>query len=307
LLGRRATSGRYSKHGSGPSGGPRVGVQLGALLAAAALSNVAYTILIPFVPTLQSRFGMGAVAVGVAFGGFAAAKALTQPFGGWAVDRLCARTVAVAGLILAAMATAALATAGRAIEVIGYRLLWGIGEGFAIPALYRLASTLGSRSVHGKARVLGWFGSAAVVGMTLGPGVIAVFADTLTFRTAFALGAVLTASAAAVLRCTVERDLGRTPAPQSEATSPGGAARAVGPRLLVPVVVGFGLLDFVNNFVYAALEPVLPLYARHHRSVHGGRLTEKWTAPQASTLPSPGQGHAPAAVHGGNEVRHPHY
>jgi MFS family permease len=224
------------------------------------LANVAYTILIPFVPTLQSRFGMGATAVGLAFGGFAAAKALSQPLGGWSVDRLRARTVAVAGLAVAAAATVALAAAGNAGSVIGCRLLWGLGEGFAIPALYRLASALGDRSHFGQARVLGWFGCASVIGMTLGPGVVALFSHLLTFQVAFLLGGLLTATAAAVLRYTVDPELGRDPSGGPHPHETAGVA-VTGRRLMMLLVIGFGLLDFVNNFVYAALEPVLPLYA----------------------------------------------
>ncbi|AUX24485.1 uncharacterized protein SOCEGT47_050230 [Sorangium cellulosum] len=242
----------------GASGGRRAGIQLGALLVAAALCNVAYTILIPFVPTLQHRFGMTPAAIGLTFGAFSATKALAQPLGGWTVDRLCARTVAVAGLLVSAAATAALAGARDTGEVIGYRILWGLGDGFAAPALYRLASALGERDGH-EARVLGWFGSAAVVGMALGPGVVAAFADTLTFPAAFALGAALTTGAAVVLWCAVAPDLGRAPARHHGADLPESAPASRPGTWLT--VVGFGLLDFVNNFIYAALEPTLPLYA----------------------------------------------
>src|SRR5437588_296571 len=102
-------------------------------LAAAGVQNVAYTILIPFVPTLQSDFRMSTLAIGVAFAGFTATKAAVQPFGGWIVDRFGARLVGGGALLVSTVAIGLLAFATSGEQVIVLRLLWGIGEGLAMP------------------------------------------------------------------------------------------------------------------------------------------------------------------------------
>jgi MFS family permease len=240
-------------------------VQVGSLLAAVAATNVAYTILIPLVPTLSAQFGMSAFAIGLAFSGFAATKAISQPVGGWAVDRLNARTIALTGMLLTAFATAALGFATSGSAIIGCRLLWGVGEGIAIPALYRLASGLGRQTGAGESRVFGWFGAAAVVGMAAGPGMVGLFAGALGFRGVFLIGGLLTLLSSVLLAIVLPE---RQPAGDQPVRRAAIAKRSTWRsrmrtswREFAQVGLLFGLLDFSNNFVYAALEPVLPLHA----------------------------------------------
>ncbi|TYB60270.1 MFS transporter [Nonomuraea sp. PA05] len=241
----------------------RAGVRLRlvALLTAVGVANVAYTVLIPFVPTLNTLFQMSAVLIGVAFAGFAAAKALSQPLGGWLVDRIGGRTIAIAGLAVTALATAALAVATTSAQVVACRFVWGLGEGLAMPALYRLTAQLGNESGHGSDRTLGWFGTAAVAGMTVGPGLIAALSGVIDFRSAFAGGALLTVLATVLVALAFRRG-GR---PEGSSASGGTPAPAEGAERLsrlplIPLVLVLGVLDLANNAVYAALEPLFPLH-----------------------------------------------
>ncbi|GAA2212124.1 hypothetical protein GCM10009850_075860 [Nonomuraea monospora] len=254
----------------------RAGVRLRlvALLTAVGVANVAYTVLIPFVPTLNSLFQMSAVLIGVAFAGFAAAKALSQPLGGWLVDRIGGRTIAIAGLAVTALATAALALATTSAQVVACRFVWGLGEGLAMPALYRLTAQLGNESGHGSDRTLGWFGTAAVAGMTVGPGLIALLSGVIDFRSAFAGGALLTVLATALVALAFRRGerpkvspvSGGPPATAERSPAGGGppataeGAERLSRLPLIPLVLVLGVLDLANNAVYAALEPLFPLH-----------------------------------------------
>lgn len=235
--------------------------RLVGLLIAAGIQNVAYTILIPFVPILQGRFHMTALAIGLAFASFTAAKAVAQPFGGWLVDRFDARLAGTAGLLLAALATGGLAFATSGQHIVGLRLLWGLGEGLAIPALYRLVSKLGDDAAQGATKAMGWFGSAAVLGMAAGPALVAVFSSVLTFHRAFLFGSALTVSSAFLLTFITRSSTRSVPTPEVRSTP----KPVVLP--LLPLVIGIGFLDLINNFIYAAIEPILPLYAHNRLGV----------------------------------------
>ncbi len=233
------------------------GAAMAALLATASLQNVAYTILIPFVPTLRDEYGMSALMIGLAFSGFTAVKALIQPLGGWAADRYSPRAVAVIGLLIAAVATGSLAATSSATGVVVCRLLWGFGEGFSMPALYRLVSDLARNTGTSPGRAMGWFGSAAVVGMTAGPGLVALLSPALTFSGAFILGTVLTVASVALLLCVPHR----SPADDPEVSASDSSDSVRPPRRALWIMVaGLGLIDLLNNFLYSALEPVLPLF-----------------------------------------------
>lgn len=234
------------------------------LLFAVALANMAYTVLVPFVPLLADRFDMSPLQIGIAFGGFAAAKAVVQPFGGRLVDRWGGLPVAFGGLCVAATATLALATSTNATSIVAFRVLWGVGEGFAMPGLYQLTSQIGQRSSIGRAKALGRFGAAAVIGMTAGPGLVAAFSGTITFRTAFIIGAAMTYLSAALI-LTERADLAGTHTDTGSAATGGEElARNAGlsSRQLLVAALMLGAADLFNNFIYAALEPIYPLHLK---------------------------------------------
>lgn len=236
---------------------PRVGVI--ALLAAAAVTNIAYTMLIPFVPLLRERFAMSYLAIGVAFGGFALTKALAQPLGGVLVDRLGSVGVAVSGLLATAGSLAALSFAATGNKVVAWRLVWGLAEGVTMPALYRMVSLLGQQSRLGEGKLMGWFGSAAAAGMAVGPGLIGLFHRTIGFREAFQIAGGATVLSALILavgsRQSTLMTRQRSERPETSETRFGLTAMPI----LILVMV-FGGVDLVSNLLYSALEPALPLY-----------------------------------------------
>lgn len=229
------------------SGGFRL--EIGALLAAALVTNIAYTILIPYVPHLEQDLGLDVVTIGGVFAGFALAKMLVQPIGGILVDRAEARQVAIAGLVVSAHATLFLGFAQEGWEFLALRLIWGIGEGIAAPALYRLCFVVGRDE-----RIIGWFGSAEVAGMALGPAIVALFHESLGFSGVFVLASAIIGLGILFLA------LGLPWRAVSRATSKSSSRGRPIFRSAVALVAVFGLIDLVSNIFYAALEPALPLY-----------------------------------------------
>jgi DHA1 family multidrug resistance protein-like MFS transporter len=230
------------------------------LLATAGSVYVAYTALIPLVPRLRTEMGASLAVIGLSFTAFAVARAAAQALGGHLVDRLTARRAAVGALLVASLAIAGFACSRTPTALVLWRVLWGAAEGVLTPALYRLGVLVAAQRGIAQARLMGWFGSAAVGGMAAGPAVVGILGGFLGFRAIFLVAAAATAAtaglAASYLRVAGDQPQARI----SEAASPAAPARdAAGVRsMLVPVAL-FGCVDLVSNGLYAALEPLLPL------------------------------------------------
>jgi DHA1 family multidrug resistance protein-like MFS transporter len=229
---------------------------IAALLLSAAMMNIAYTMLVPLVPELTGRFQMSALEVAAAFSGFAVAKALTQPIGGILVDRTPRpQLIGFIGMGMTAAAVLGLAFATASWQVLAWRLAWGVAEGITMPVLYQLASSLGASSRFGTVRVMGWFGGCCTAGMVLGPAVVGLLHPVLGFTGVFLAGAVVTA-AGGVLLLGLRVDRAEAP-PSADA----GEQRTTGAvRMLILLVAVFAVVDLVNNALFAALEPVVPLH-----------------------------------------------
>lgn len=229
----------------------RIGVA--ALLLAIAMTNVAYTMLIALVPELTGRFGMSTLAVAAAFSGFALAKAVAQPVGGVLGDRLPRPPVLAFALqCLTAGAVFGLAFASSGWQVLVWRLAWGMAEGLAMPVLYGLVSTLGADTGLGTTRVMSWFAGAAVTGMAAGPALVGLLHSFLGFTGVFLAGGSLTAVSGVLLLTIRSR-------PVEELVEKPEVRRA-SPATLAVFVGIFAAIDLLNNVLYAAMEPVLPLH-----------------------------------------------
>lgn len=232
--------------------------ELAALYGAAVISNLAYTVLIPFVPFLTSRHDLTPVELAGVFAGFAVTKAAFQPLGGVLVDRLGARHVAVAGLAGGALCTAGIAFARDAGELVLLRLLWGAAEGLAIPAQFRLCFGVCVGSTTKQGKVIGWYGAAEVAGMALGPALAGALQAWAGFATTVLCAAVATAMGAAVLSLAPPGS--STPAADPHDDEVRARVSLDPLRSATSVILFAGVIDFASNLVYAALEPALPLY-----------------------------------------------
>jgi MFS family permease len=164
-------------------------------------------------------------------------------------------------LVVAAAAIGAVGVAGSGTELVLLRLLWGAAEGMAMPPLYRLLIRLGKRTELGSAKVVGWFGGAAVAGMAAGPVIVGFIHAWLGFRAVFFIGAAFTLAGTVFVMVT-GRAAARAGDDTNAGPAPARAARLPG-RLAAGLIVLFGLSDLANNAVYSALEPILPLHIQH--------------------------------------------
>ncbi|MCW3819865.1 MFS transporter [Micromonospora sp. DR5-3] len=229
---------------------------IAALLLSAVMMNIAYTMLVPLVPELTGRFQMSALEVAAAFSGFAVAKALTQPIGGILVDRtLRPQLIGFFGMSMTAAAVLGLAFSAAGWQVLAWRLAWGVAEGLTMPVLYQLASSLGASSRFGTARVMGWFGGCCTAGMVLGPAVVGLLHPLLGFTGVFLAGAVVTAAGGVLL---LGLRVDRVEVSPSAAAGERWTIGAVRPLILLVAI--FAVADLVNNALFAALEPVVPLH-----------------------------------------------
>jgi DHA1 family multidrug resistance protein-like MFS transporter len=237
--------------------------KIAALLLSAAMMNVAYTVLIPLVPALSDRFHLSPFEIAAAFGGFALAKALAQPLGGILVDRVDnPALLGFVGLGMTAGSIVGLAFAGAGWQILAWRLAWGVAEGLTMPVLYRLASALGSESEYGTSKVMGWFGAACAGGMVIGPLLVGALYPFLGFTGVFLTGAAVTAAGGVLLLLGMRHSL-RTKQESESDTGQDGVATGATMRLVAVLVGLFAVVDLVNNAVFAAMEPVLPLHLDH--------------------------------------------
>ncbi|GLZ33859.1 MFS transporter [Lentzea sp. NBRC 105346] len=235
-----------------------------ALLLIAVISvNASYTVLIPFVPSLEERVGAGPLVIALMFALFAATKALFQPVGGWWVDRWRPNAVACVSLLLAAVGILITAFASDSVTLLVGRSVWGVGEGLVSPALYAGMSALCKVYGISTSRMMGNFGSAAIAGFLLGP-LIAGVATPLGLESLFLIGAVVTGATAFGLLRAIPPSTVETVSESSASPGP------TGKRFWLWVLM-LGALDMFTSIIYSALEPVLPLYlsGEHDSSARG--------------------------------------
>ena len=122
------------------------------------------------------------------------AEVVLKPVFGTLADRIGARTVLIAGLVIFAVASASFAWADDTACLWAGRFGQGVGAAAFSPAASALVARLSPAGAHGRA--FGTYGSYKSIGYTLGPllgGVIVAFGG---LRTLFAVMAILAAAVA---------------------------------------------------------------------------------------------------------------
>jgi MFS family permease len=252
----------------------RARLSVAALLATLVVANTAYTVIIPYIGSLQRGYHASELAIGSLFAIFAAARALLQPVGGWVVERIGVRPSALLAQGIVAAGIVAFAESPTLGALMASRVVWGAGEGLLTPVLYVAATRIARTYGISNSRMMGWFGSAAVTGLVFGPLVsgLAPHAGARTVLLGGAGAVVLTALLTHVA-LTISRPLqgaAAEPAPAGAAAEPVEAPTVV-VRPWWHVALALGLVDLMTNASYSALEPTLPLYLADHG--HGTQAT----------------------------------
>lgn len=228
---------------------------LAFLLTTIVGTNIGYTALLPYLPRLSERLGLSATGLAVFLTGFAVAKILGQPVGGYLADAWGLRTTAVVGLLSAATGMAFIIVAESTTPAIVGRLIWGVADGVLTPVLYRSLTVISAE--HGRDPTNGYahLGSVAVLSFAGGPFVVGLVHPFADYPAVLAAAAGLTLLNA-VVAWLVLPDRARSVTPAEEA----GASRAERLGPLLRAIAFFGIVDLCANLLWAAAEPLVPLY-----------------------------------------------
>jgi MFS family permease len=227
---------------------------LAVLLTTIIGTNVGYTALLPYLNRLSAHLGLGVSGLAIFLTGFAVAKVLGQPLGGFLADAWGLRATAVVGLAAAALGMTFIIVADSANPAILGRLIWGAADGALTPVLYRGLSVISAE--HGRDPASGYakLGSVAVLSFAGGPFVVGLVHPFADYPVVLAATAVLTLVNALVAWFVLPDRARSAPAEDASASGPD----RLGP--LVRAVAFFGVVDLCANLLWAAMEPLVPLY-----------------------------------------------
>lgn len=147
------------------------------------LSHVYMLALPPLFPVLRAELGVTYVDLGIAMAVFAVATGSLQTPMGFLCERVGARFVLVAGLIVNAGAIAAVGFADSLLGLCACMALAGVGSSVFHPADYSILSGTVSETRIGRAFAVHTFGGAA--GFALAPVIMVGLASVVEWRTAF--------------------------------------------------------------------------------------------------------------------------
>jgi len=161
------------------------------------LSHVYMLALPPLFPVLRAELGFTYVELGLAMTAFAVATGSLQTPVGFLCERVGARFVLVAGLIINAAAIAAVGFVDSLLGLCALMALAGVGSSVFHPADYSILSGTVSEHRLGRAFAVHTFGGA--MGFVLAPVIMVGLAAIFDWRTAFMVAGGLGIAVALVI------------------------------------------------------------------------------------------------------------
>lgn len=206
---------------------PPLPADIWVLISAAFIVAVGYGIIAPILPQFAASFDLGVTAASIVVSSFAFFRLIFAPAGGRLVDRLGERRVYVAGLLIVAVSTYAVAAAQTYWQLLLFRGLGGIGSTMFTVSAMALIIRLTPQESRGRAS--GAYASSFLFGNILGPVVGGLLAG-LGMRIPFLIYATGLLLAAAVVWFRLEKqtqlDTGGPDAAARETPSADGSAAA---------------------------------------------------------------------------------
>lgn len=213
---------------------------VGAVSAAHFVSHFYIILLAPLLPVVRAEYGVSYTEIGLAFAAFNVVSATLQTPAGFLVDRLGARILLVAGLVVGSSAFVIAGVVHSFWVMVAMFALAGVGNTVYHPADYALLSQHVPANRIGQAFSVHTF--AGMLGSALAPGSLLIMQSLWGWRGAFIASGTLGIAVAAVLLAM--RDLPR--APPNAGLAPSGSAEASASwRLLLSAPILLNLVFFV--------------------------------------------------------------
>ncbi|MDH2429191.1 MFS transporter [Sphaerisporangium sp. TRM90804] len=227
------------------------------MIFAIAGMNIGYTAILPFIPELQGELGLTPALLTVFLIAYPVAKIVSQwALGGRLTDRWGPAPTAVVAWLSGTAGMALIAVADGPWAAVAGRLVWGVGTGLGIPAIYKATGMMADHYGVPVSKLRSFVGAGAVLTLALGPvvaGLVQIFAG---FRVVLLAGAALSVAGAVTAAYAMRVPAATPTAGVAEAPAPAGArSGGWGMPLLV-----FGLYELILNLLFAASEPLVPLY-----------------------------------------------
>ncbi len=221
----------------GASRAPHVRI-VGAVSTAHFVSHYYILVLAPLLPFVRAEYGVSYTEIGFAFAAFNVVSAALQTPAGFLVDRLGARVLLIAGLLIGAAAFTAAGLIDSFWMMVAMFALAGVGNTVYHPADYTLLSYHVPSDRIGQAFSIHTF--AGMLGSAVAPASLLVMQSVWGWRGAMIGAGILGFAAAAMLLAM--RDLGEVKIPAPRAATDKAAP---GWRLLLTPAILLNLVFFV--------------------------------------------------------------
>jgi len=219
---------------------------VGAVSTAHFVSHYYILLLAPLMPFVREEYGVSYTEIGLAFAAFNIVSALLQTPAGFLVDRLGARTLLIAGILIGAVAFAVVGMVHSFWLLVAMFGLAGIGNTVYHPADYAMLSHHVPSERIGQAFSVHTF--AGMLGSAVTPPAVLLMQSLWGWRGAMLGSAVLGLAAAAILIATPEPELVRTTPHKTASDRTDWQVLLSGPILLN--LVFFVLLAMISGGLY---------------------------------------------------------